>query len=675
MKVSCMYLFLQLINLKISMQRIVILLVIGTFALFVNAQTPAQKEAVRRQKELLKFETATAQQVQQLFQQNGLQNQHPRQFATQADIDRVKSLIKSGDPLMLKAWEQMKKLADENLQKPFVTGELDDAKLRVKGTHANAVLLPPLVIAYWITGENNYAKRAFEVFENMAGWADWGTLIEPPYTDRHFLDTGIAAFDAALIYDGLYNWMSPEQRNFVFETTQKYLFIPSLAQYKNEAKRTWQWNKANNNWNGICNGNIAVAALCMYERNPETMGWLVATAANDMQIFIREFEPDGQSEEGLMYWGYGLMYTFPALDCLQRHLGTTFGLAETPGMRKTGYFPVYTTGTVTSINIGDDPLKTDKAKTFFWPAKHLQDPVLAKLQYDMVMEQNGDLPWFDFFYYDPELVKKGNNITVQPDNSVYGLELYSMRENWSDPNALYVSVHGGYNSASHGHLDAGSFYIQALGEVWAYGNLGRDDYTFPGYFSKKTYPEYSDSVYAQKEAGRWHFYRLRTEGKNCLVFNPSTRPEQDEKGTASVISQKSTPALSNYVFDLSDVYKRDVNSYERAVELNRKRKLIAVKDDFIAKTPSTVWWSMHTKAEIQVSKNGKSAVLLQNGKKMKMRVCGVKNARFQVLPATNLPGETFPLTKNSENTGFRKIAVKLENVTKAGLKVEFSFPK
>ena len=41
------------------MQRIVILLVIGLFALFVNAQTPAQKEAVRQQKELLKFETAT----------------------------------------------------------------------------------------------------------------------------------------------------------------------------------------------------------------------------------------------------------------------------------------------------------------------------------------------------------------------------------------------------------------------------------------------------------------------------------------------------------------------------------------------------------------------------------------------------------------------------------------
>jgi hypothetical protein len=58
---------------------------------------------------------------------------------------------------------------------------------------------------------------------------------------------------------------------------------------------------------------------------------------------------------------------------------------------------------------------------------------------------------------------------------------------------------------------------------------------------------------------------------------------------------------------------------------------------------------------------------------MKMCVSGVKNARFQVLPATYLPGETFPLTKNSANTGFQKICIRLEKSTKTDLKVEFSF--
>ncbi len=637
----------------------------------VCAQTAAQKEAVQKQKEQLTFVTTTPAMIQSDFYKSGIENQHPRLFATHADIERAKTLIKNGDVLMVRAWENMKKQADENLEKPFNTGELDGAKLRVKGTHSNAAQLPPLVMAYWLTGENKYAQRAYDIYQNMGTWPDWGTMIVPPYTDRHFLDTGIAAFVTALVYDGLYNWMKPEQRDFVYQTAQKFLFTPVLAQYKGEAKRTWQWNKSANNWNGICNGGVIMASMMMFDRDPQTMSWLISTAANDLPIFIREFEPDGQSEEGLMYWSYALMYTLPAFDAMQRCLSTTYGIAETPGIRKTGYFPVFTTGPVTSINIGDDPLKTGRANSFFWLAKLFNDASLAKLQYDLVVENGSEMPWFDFFYYDPALVSKGLKVNVPLDNSVYGLELMSMRENWSDKDALYVSVHGGYNSASHGHLDAGSFYIQALGEVWAYGNLGRDDYTYPGYFSKQTSPGYYDSVTEQKEAGRWHFYRLRTEGKNCLVFNPSIRPEQFEKGTAYVMKQKSTPNEGYFVLNMQECYQRDVKNYMRGVKLDRGNRYITIQDEFEAKSPSTVWWNMHTKAEIEISKDGRSATLVLKGKKAKLQIIGAKNAKFQVLPATYLPGEEFPLTKNSDNKDFKKVCIKMENVKSEKLRIDF----
>jgi hypothetical protein len=122
---------------------------------------------------------------------------------------------------------------------------------------------------------------------------------------------------------------------------------------------------------------------------------------------------------------------------------------------------------------------------------------------------------------------------------------------------------------------------------------------------------------------------------------------------------------------MTECYSRDVKSYFRGVKLDRKNRIISIQDEFHTKSPSTAWWSMHTKADISISDNGRSAVLTQNGKKAKLQIVGEKDARFQVLPATYLPGEDFPYTKNSENKGFRKLCIKMENVKSEKIRVDF----
>lgn len=46
---------------------------------------------------------------------------------------------------------------------------------------------------------------------------------------------------------------------------------------------------------------------------------------------------------------------------------------------------------------------------------------------------------------------------------------------------------------------------------------------------------------------------------------------------------------------------------ERGVKLDRKRQIIAIQDEFISRQKSSVWWSMHTQAEIRISEDGKTA--------------------------------------------------------------------
>ena len=413
-----------------------------------------------------------------------------------------------------------------------------------------------------------------------------------------------------------------------------------------------------------------MAALAMYEDDPQEMSEIIALAINALPKYIRSFEPDGQSEEGLMYWSYGMMYTTITLESLKNVLGTTFGLDQMPGFMKTGWFPTLVSGPVTSLNIGDDPIRNGRARSFFWFSRHYNDTALAIMQYELYKETN-TMNWMDMVYYDPFLVKAVPISKIASlENYIHGIELMSLRSGWSS-DAAYISMHGGKNFSNHGHLDAGSFYIQAMGEVWAYGNLGRDDYTYPGYFSKNTWPSYTTQDSPQTVPGRWHFYRLRAEGKNCLVFNPSTSPDQNEMGAATLSSQKKGDQKSSFTLDLTNCYERDVTSYHRTIHLNKSTSAMTIVDDFKAIKPSTVWWSMHTKAIIDIRDNGRSALLSIGNRQMLAKIESPADASFQVLDAVYLPGESFPFTKNTPNTGFKKLVIKMEKLNSGLIQVVF----
>lgn len=603
----------------------------------------------------------TAIQVQESFLKIGLSNQHSRLFFNQKDIERVKALYKQQDPIIKIAFQALEKNAKDVLSQPLQTYALDDAQLRVPSIHNFASQLPSLVMMYKFTGDKIYADRAWAQLEKFMTYPDWGE-------DRHFLDTGIGGFNFALAFDGLYDYLNESQKKALKAAVIKHVLMPAKTQME---KRIW-WHTARHNWNGICNGGVIMAALALFEDDPQLMSHIIALAANALPYYINSFEPDGQSEEGLMYWGYGIMYTTLALESMQRVLGTTYNLDAAPGFKKTGWFPLYVSGPVTSLSIGDDPLKKTRNTSFFWFAKRYQDTALAKLQYDLCLE-NQNVSWADMIHYNPEMVNGPSTLATLPtDNYIRGIELMSLRENW-EADGLYVAMHGGKNDANHGHLDAGTFDIQGLGEVWAYGDLGRDNYTYPGYFSKTTLPGYLDPSTQPKAAGRWHFYRLRAEGKNCIVFNPDYRPDQSPLGEAILIHQNTSETKGSYTLNLTDCYSRDVKSYHRGIKLDRENKIINVRDELITKDNAELWWSMHTKAHIKISKDGKSATLVIGKKKMYAQINTPSNAKFEVLPATYLPGRDFSLTQNSVNEAFKKLAIRLSVMEENAITIQVNF--
>jgi len=606
------------------------------------------------------YKNITVSDIKQRFTQNKMKNFHPRLFFNNGDIVRIKALIDQKDKLATLGFNQLKVQAEWTMKRPFYTYQLDKDSVRIYSIHDFSTLIPSLVLMYHLTGEKRYADHCIRQMELMAAYPDFGA-------ERHFLDTGIAGFNFAFVYDGLYDYLTRKQKKLLKDAVMKKVLMPALLQMNQP--NNW-WHNINNNWNGVCHGGLIMAGLAMYEDDRTFLSEIIAQAANSLPNYINTFNPDGQCVEGMSYWTYGLLYTSISMESMDRVLGTIFGLDQIPGFKKTGWFPIFFSGPVVSLNVGDDGIKTQKEQSYFWFAKHYMDDALAKIQYDLCLK-NRKISWSDFLYYDPAQIERPSTEKQIPTEIYFPAnEFMSLRDNWSD-DAFYIAMFGKKNVTGHSHLDAGSFYIQATGEVWAYGNLGNDDYGFPGYFTQPS-PKYFDAPSIQKVPGRWHMYRLRAEGKNCLVFNPGVNPDQNDAGVTTLIDRQTDSIESSFTLNLTDCYKRDVRSYTRKIQLNKSTKVITVLDEYETLKPAEVWWGMHTKAKITLSEDLKTASLQLRKKQMTVSIKSPADAIFQVLKAEFLPGVSLPLSKNSANTQFRKLSIKMDNQTSNTIRVEFS---
>jgi hypothetical protein len=591
---------------------------------------------------------------------------HPRIIANQDDFTRLRQALQQQDPYVLAAVDSLKKAAENYLKAPIQPYQLDSAQLRLTAGHSTQEAIAVLSLLYQLTGHRPYADKVKEHLLNYAGFRDWNDA-------RHFLDTGIMSYSVALGFDWTYDNLSAGERKIISTA----LVEKGMRRYLERAVPSAFWYQSKNNWNPICNGGVSLAAMAVMDQSPEwkTLGLEVLTRAlQGAPSYIREFEPDGQTVEGMMYWDYGLSNFIRWMETMKRTLGTDFAYSDTPGLRAAGFFPLAVSGPVTGISLGDDPLKKVRSSTSFWFAKRYNLPVLAHY-HKTEIQQYRKYGWMDLLFYDPKLVPTGATAgqSLPLDRYVRDLDYISFRSSWNHAEALYVGIHAGDNKASHGHLDAGTFFVQGAGQVWAIGGLGSDNYTFPGYFSKETQPAYSSPNTGIREPGRFHMYRLRAEGKNTLVFNPDVRPDQDPEGRAEVERILSQTSDAIAILNLSEVYERDAESVRRGLGLRDKRQIVTIQDEIRMKAPGSIWWSMHTSAAVELQRNGRVALLKQGGKNLWMEIQSPAAAVFTLRDASYLPGLNFPLSQNSSNSfqgvPVKKLSIQLQNMGETTLTV------
>jgi len=565
---------------------------------------------------------------------SGNEGVHPRVLANAEDFALTRSLI--GKDEYVTAWfEQLKRETDRLLDaEPY--GYLANG-----GSNSNVRdLLIRTAMMYRLTGDEVYAQRAVQELESAASFPDWGGRY------NNMLSLTYMTLGFTLAYDWLYDAMTEQQRSMVREAVMKHAFSHALSWYRGEFTHNGEYN----NINFVDNGSFAVAALAMLgdeEKSTQAGLEILRGSYGKLQNTLRFFAEDGSWPEGPHYWQYGTEFLFYKIAAMHNTLGTDYGLAELKGVKASGEYPLHLWGPGGFFNFYDSATPNVHPQTL-WMADFYDQPHYAWYAGELTRREGAFSPYYLLFY-------RPGMFDEQPaalDRVFTGIESISMRSGWSNLNDAYASIKG-FNDTllSHIDMDAGTFVFDALGERWA-TDLGMENYSLPGFWD-----------YAGGQ--RWTYYRKGAQGQNVMVINPQANPVfmQDYDAKAPLVRSESKPRGAFGVIDLTERYPKDAWSYKRGLMLTGDREQLIVQDEFKLKSPSELYWFMHTEAEIDVLGSGQEAVLTQDDKKLYVRMLDApEGAAFSAMKAEPLEGTPNP-SGQTVNHGIRKLAVHMEGVT------------
>lgn len=667
-------------------------------------------------------------------------DQHVRIGANQADFDRLKELIKT-DPTY-KAWFTRYSAANgkENKNGPYYDQVgyfyLSDG-YRLLGMSRDVMeRIRKLALMYKLTDDVDYAKRVYKELFALTTFKDPMTKTGS-WHPEHFLDTGEIMYGYALGYDWCYDAFTPEERVRLEEAVWELgygaaLGFGDLYDWWQDGSNLAAWEeeqaieldkpgykytgysgkdvypyavpyndgglngsmvyKWHNNWNAVCNGGITAMALAFANvEHPEYdfhgCSALLLDCINYNFPYGLEpsYAPDGGYPEGPGYWSYGTTYSAVVLTALLSATGTTNGMFNNPGFGESFYFICNMSSTaVGSWNYHDAGLGKADTAIFSFYAKLSGDSNIGAYRYDNVTNDTYSVSFWDMVFYDP--ANYGDSIEMTLDNCYWGIQTITFRSAW-DNNAMFCGLHGGPNNASHGQLDIGNFILEYAGTRF-FIDLGSDEYNLIGYgnfdFNKDGKPDLNGSVTYFSMPYRHWYYRMRAEGHNTLIINPTKVDVYDrtngknQQGTnfdqiytadAEVLAFNSGKTSAFAVVDMSEAYI-DARSGKRGMLVTNNRSTVIIQDEMLLRRNSKILWMGHMAkdAKYEISSDKKTAIITIGGLSLVCSIVVPEGANyspeFSVMEATYLK-ETGLTTQAGEYTrdGYMKLVVTTNDVS------------
>lgn len=462
-------------------------------------------------------------------------------------------------------------------------------------------------LLYRVTGDKNYCERAAEEAEAVARLESWDC--------GSAMTLGEISLGMALCYDWCHHVWSEARKAVVERGILRNGMRPGVAYYDGKG-RMWHSGGA---VSATVNAGMLAMALGLCDVYPETSLKLLNRVLRNAEPCFAAYAPDGGYEEGVAGWekshrGLSLMIAM-----LEKACGTDYGLFSAPGFRATAYFPLMTEGAAGSWNYGSCAVSAVDTSLLPWFSKQTGDSVPVWMRRQKILAGKKAVHPFDILFYTSVDEAEIPNL---PLDAVYRKAgLVTMRSGWHS-GAMLVGLHGGRNHVTGGELDAGSVILECDGER---------------FFSETGGVEAIPMM-----------TRLRAEGQNTLVINPTAAPSPDQNpdGAAPLVTVKGNAERVFAVVDMTSTNDAILRG-KRGVLLTNKRSVAVIQDEIVLDAPGAAVWSAWTEAAVELNKSGRTAKLTRNGKTLVCRLCGVASpARFEA----EAYGES----------GFTRITVKAE---------------
>jgi len=396
---------------------------------------------------------------------------------------------------------------------------------------------------------------------------------KPPAERRVALRSAMAARTLAELDYVLGDRLHDALRERIRREVDERVLTPYLS------REEFNWLGGHNNWNAVCNGGTAVAAL--YLADADRAARAVEKAAHSLEAYLQGFDPDGCTPEGFGYWNYGVGNYVVLASTLTERTDGAYDLCSPPILERIARYP---------LRVGLSPGRyvpysdecEDKSKSPFvacWLGDRFGIPALSARGR---REFEDDPRQFMF----PSTLRNLLWCRTAPDDVdtspprrdfLAGYDWWFARATPEDPDGLVVAAKGGHNGEPHNHNDCGTFVVHVRRESLL-TDLGRHAYE-ADYFGER----------------RYEYLATRSLGHSVPYVNGCEQATGSEYA-ARVLDRRESDARDAFALDLAGCYPDEagLDALERTVELDRDPGIVRIEDDasFRSDAPETSFESV-----------------------------------------------------------------------------------